>query len=100
MKHHGLNKKQILEKFRLMALSRQLDHKQMNLLKQGKGFFHISAAGHEAAQIAAAEHFKPGHDYAFPYYRDQALAMGWGLTIKELLLCFLAKARTFANVIE
>ena len=37
-----------------MFKSRRLDEKQLILLKQGKGFFHIGASGHEAAQVAAA----------------------------------------------
>ena len=74
-----------------MALSRRLDEKQLILLKQGKGFFHIGAAGHEAAQIAAAEVLKPNLDYSFPYYRNQAFCLGLGMTSKEHLLSFLAK---------
>ncbi len=91
MKLHGFAKKQLLEIYRNMALSRRLDEKQLILLKQGKGFFHIGASGHEAAQMAAALSFKPGHDYAYPYYRNQAFCLGWGMTSREHLLSFLAK---------
>ena len=34
---------------------------------------------------------KPGHDYAYPYYRDQAFCLAYGMTEKEALLSFLAK---------
>ena len=91
MKLHGFSKKELLEIYYQMTLSRYLDNKQLILLKQGKGYFHIGASGHEAAQIAAARNFKPGFDYAYPYYRDQAFAMGWGISSKEHLLSFLAK---------
>jgi 2-oxoisovalerate dehydrogenase E1 component len=91
MKFKGHTKKEILEIYRLMVLSRKLDEKQLILLKQGKGYFHIAAAGHEAAQIAAAKSMKSGHDYAYPYYRDQAFCLGYGMTEKEILLSFLAK---------
>jgi 2-oxoisovalerate dehydrogenase E1 component len=91
MKLHGFSKKQLLAIYRNMALSRRLDEKQLILLKQGKGFFHIGAAGHEAAQLAAAHCFKAGFDNAFPYYRNQAFCLGWGMTSKEHLLSFLAK---------
>ena len=74
-----------------MALSRQLDNKQLILLKQGKGFFHIGGSGHEAAGMAAALNFKPGSDFAYPYYRDQAFCLGWGMDSREHLLAFLAK---------
>jgi len=74
-----------------MALSRQLDDKQLIMLKQGKGFFHIGSSGHEAAGMAAALSFKPGFDYAYPYYRDQAFCLGWGMSSRDHLLAFLAK---------
>ena len=85
MKLHGFSKKQLLEIYYKMALSRKLDEKQIILLKQGKGFFHIGASGHEAAQLAAALCFTPGSDYAYPYYREQAFCLGWGMTSKEHL---------------
>ena len=91
MKLKGFSKKQLLEIFSDMAKSRFLDEKQLILLKQGKGFFHIGGAGHEAAGMAAALAFKPGFDYAYPYYRDQAFCLGWGMSSKDHLLAFLAK---------
>ena len=91
MKYKGFSKKEILDIYYKMVLSRKLDDKQLVLLKQGKGYFHIGAAGHEAAQIAGAMNFKPGFDYAYSYYRDQAFAMEWGISSKEHLLSFLAK---------
>jgi 2-oxoisovalerate dehydrogenase E1 component len=64
----------------------------MNLLRQGKSYFHIGAAGHEAAQVGAALAFEPGHDWCYPYYRDQAFVLTWGATITDLLLLFLGRA--------
>ena len=91
MKFKGFTKKQLLEIYQNMAMSRYLDDKQLILLKQGKGFFHIGCSGHEAAGMAAALAFKPGFDYAYPYYRDQAFCLGWGMTSRDHLLAFLAK---------
>ena len=91
MKFKGFTKKQLLEIYQQMALSRYLDDKQLILLKQGKGFFHIGGSGHEAAGMAAALALKPGFDYAYPYYREQAFCLGWGMTSREHLLAFLAK---------
>jgi len=91
MKYKGYTKKQLIEVYKLMQLSRYLDEKQLILLKQGKGFFHIGASGHEACTIAAAHCLKSGYDYAYPYYRDQAFCLGFGMTSKEILLSFLAK---------
>jgi len=89
---NGFTKKQIIDVYRKMALSRKLDDKMLILLKQGKSFFHIGASGHEAAQLAAAEMIKPGEDWSFPYYRDGAYCIGLGMTAREQLLSFLAKA--------
>lgn len=89
---HGFTKKQILGIYQKMALSRRLDEKMLILLKQGKSFFHIGASGHEAAQLAAATAMRPGVDWAYPYYRDAAFCLGLGMTCREQLLCFLAKA--------
>ncbi len=91
MKLYGFTKKELLGFFSTMALSRQLDEKQLTLLKQGKGFFHIGAAGHEAAQVAAGSCFIPGQDYAFPYYRDQGLCLQWGMTSREIFLSFMSR---------
>ena len=91
MKYKGFSKKELIDIFSTMLLSRYLDDKQLILLKQGKGFFHIGGAGHEASGVAAAFSLKPGFDYAYPYYRDQAFCLGLGMTSRDHLLSFLAK---------
>jgi 2-oxoisovalerate dehydrogenase E1 component len=90
-KYHGFDKGELLEIYKLMFLSRKMDEKMLNLLRQGRVHFHIGAAGHEAAQIAAAANFIAGKDWAYPYYRDQAFLLRWGQTIRELFLQYLAK---------
>ncbi len=89
---HGFTKKQLLEIYNKMLLSRKLDEKMLVLLKQGKSYFHIGASGHEAAQMAAAILIRSGEDWSFPYYRDGAYCLGLGMTSREQLLNFLAKA--------
>ena len=90
-KYKGFTKKELIDIYSSMYLSRMLDEKQLILLKQGKGFFHIGASGHEAAELAAAKNINSDKDYSYPYYRDQAYCIGLGMTSKELLLSFLAK---------
>ena len=90
-KYKGHSKKELINIFELMVQSRKLDEKQLILLKQGKGFFHIGASGHEAAQIAAAHTMNSEIDYAYPYYRDQAFCLAYGMTSKDMLLSFFAK---------
>lgn len=88
----GLTQARLVEAYKNMVQSRGLDEKQLILLKQGKGFFHIGAMGHEAAQTAMAMAMTPGRDWAFPYYRDMALCTGLGMTADEIFLSFLARA--------
>ena len=91
-KYKDFTKKELLDIYKTMLLSRKADEKQLILLRQGKVFFHIGGSGHEAAQVAAVQNFKPKHDWAYCYYRDQAFVLGWGMSIKELFLHSLAKA--------
>ncbi len=84
-------KSRLIDIYRTMLTSRFLDEKMLTMIRQGKSFFHIGAAGHEAAQVAAAMAFKPGVDWAYPYYRDQAFVLQWGVKPFEILLNFLAR---------
>lgn len=88
----GFQKEELLSIFRTMATSRRTDEKMLTLLRQGKSFFHIGASGHEGAQLACAMQMDAKTDWSYPYYRDQTLVMGLGMTTEELFLGFLAKA--------
>ncbi|MGE5410180.1 MAG: thiamine pyrophosphate-dependent enzyme [Clostridiales bacterium] len=88
----GLTKNELMNALRMMYMSRQIDIKAMNLLKQGKSFFHIPGAGHEATQVACALAMKKGIDWAFPYYRDLAFTLAMGVKPEEVFLTMLAKA--------
>ncbi len=90
-KNKSLSHDELLHAYRLMYTSRLLDEKMLILLRQGKSYFHIGAAGHEAAQIGAGLALSPGKDWAFPYYRDLAFMLTWGSSIDEILLNFLAR---------
>lgn len=90
-KYQGFTKKELLEIYKIMFLSRRMDERMLRLLRQGRVHFHIGASGHEAAQVGAAINFKPGKDWAYPYYRNQAFVLKWGQTIQELFLQYLGK---------
>lgn len=83
---------QLMQVYRTMLLSRRLDEKMLTMLKQGKGFFHIGCAGHEAAQAAVGLYARPGHDWFCMYYRDLCTALSLGMTSRETMLAHLAKA--------
>ena len=88
----GMTKDELMNVLRLMNLSRTMDNKVMNLLKQGKAFFHIAGAGHEATQIAFGLAMKKSVDWAFPYYRDMCFMLTLGMKPEDAFLSFLAKA--------
>ena len=89
---NGFTKQQLLDVYNTMVLARELDNRMLTLIKQGKGFFHMGCSGHEAAQIAAALTMNEGKDWSYPYYRDGAYTLALGVTPKEHLLSFLARA--------
>lgn len=76
-----------------MYLSRCLDDREILLKRQSKIFFQVSGAGHEAVQTAAGMVLRPGYDWAFPYYRDRALALTLGVTAEDMLLQAVGAAR-------
>ncbi|HAB50559.1 MAG: tungsten formylmethanofuran dehydrogenase [Ignavibacteria bacterium RIFOXYB2_FULL_35_12] len=88
----SLSKEDLKNALKLMLVSREIDNKAMNLLRQGKTFFHIAAAGHEAIQTAVGMNLNPQKDWLFPYYRDLTLVLTAGVTPKDFFLQCFAKA--------
>jgi 2-oxoisovalerate dehydrogenase E1 component len=81
-----LSNEALFDAYKTMVLARLIDEKTITLYKQNKCHFQISCAGHEAVQVAAAQVFRVGHDWFYPYYRDMALVVGLGMSAYELML--------------
>ncbi len=90
-------KEKLLDILRIMLLSRTVDSKTMNLLRQGKTFFHIAGSGHEAIQLAIGLSLDSKKDWLFPYYRDMATVISAGLTPYEIFLGSFGKAEDPAS---
>ncbi len=64
--NEDLKKEELLKVLRHMVVARTIDNKAMNLLRQGKTFFHIAGAGHEAIQTAIGFSLDPQKRLVFP----------------------------------
>jgi len=93
-----VSREELKKWYGLMHLSRVLDDKAPNYLKQGLGWsYHAPCAGHDAIQLALGMSFRPNRDYLFPYYRDLATCVAAGLTAEEILLNGMSKAADVAS---
>ncbi len=72
--------------FHILTLSRILDEKAPNYLKQAIGWsYHAPAAGHDGIQLAIGQVFEKKKDHFFPYYRDLVSNVSAGLTAEEII---------------
>ena len=90
----GLSPEDLLEWYSTMVLLRTLDERVWLMNRQGKAAIVASCQGHEAAQLGAvwaAMRHAPS-TAIFPYYRDLGMMVAAGVTAREVMLSFLAKA--------
>jgi 2-oxoisovalerate dehydrogenase E1 component len=88
----ALGKDDKLRLLRIILESRHADLREQNLIRQGKGHFHVSGMGHEA--LAAVSIQMEPDDYIVSYYRDRGLVLGRGMTTRQLGLEYFAKRNT------
>lgn len=83
-----------LKAFHLMEIAKsmtELFEEQKDICAK---YVHATSRGHEAIQLATALQLKP-QDFAFPYYRDDAMLLGMGFTPFDLMLQLLAKGTDY-----
>jgi 2-oxoisovalerate dehydrogenase E1 component alpha subunit len=88
----GLSHETLREMYDFIALARALDERIWQLNRSGKAPFVVSGQGHEAAQVGAAFALDRDKDILYPYYRDLALSLVFGLTARDVLMGVLARA--------
>ncbi len=80
----ALKKEQLLEIYRVMVLTRQLDERAMKLQRQGRIGFYVPALGQEASHIGSAAALEAA-DWVFPSYRDPGIALLRGVSVAEMM---------------
>lgn len=85
----GLKEKAI-EAFKLMATAKALTELYEENKEVTAKYVHATSRGHEAIQLACGMQLKP-QDFVFPYYRDDSILLGIGMTPFQLMLQVLAK---------
>jgi len=90
--HIGLENERLVEMYRTMLVSRLVQDRMFVLQRQGRAAFAITGQGHEAAQVGSAAALRVGTDWVIPYYRDVGVCLTMGMTAREIMLDFLARA--------
>lgn len=80
----------LMKAFSLMARAKSMAELYEEQFKTVSKYVHATSRGHEAIQIATAMQLLP-QDYAFPYYRDDAMLLGVGMRPYDLMLQLMAK---------
>jgi len=88
--NNKVDKGVMLKGFQLFAEARAMSALYEDNFKLTSKYVHATSKGHEAIQIAAGMQLSP-EDYAYPYYRDDAMLLGIGMQPYDLMLQLLAK---------
>lgn len=88
----GLSDEDVLRIYRAMVLARALDERMWLLNRQGQGHFAVPGVGHEAASAGYVLHLRPGQDWLAPHYRDLAGLLLYGMTPRDVMCNYLARA--------
>ena len=87
----GLSDEEVLETWRWMVLSRELDERMVTLQRQGRIGFYIGAIGEEATVLGTATGLMP-QDWIFPSYREHGAALLRGMPLETFVCDLLGNA--------
>jgi len=85
-----LNKKILQQAYANLCTAKAMATLYEDNFKLVSKYVHATSRGHEAIQIALGMQLFP-QDYAFPYYRDDAMLLSFGMKPYDLMLQLLAK---------
>ena len=85
-----MKKTSLKKAFSILCTAKAMTELYEENFKQVSKYVHATSRGHEAIQIALGMQLLP-QDYAFPYYRDDAMLLAFGLQPYDLMLQLLAK---------
>src|SRR5215212_1164074 len=86
----SIDEKILLQAYELMCTARAMSDLYEEKSSITAKYVHATSRGHEAVQLAMGLQLQP-QDYISPYYRDDSILLGMGLTPYELMLQLLAK---------
>ena len=89
-KQKGFDKNILETAFRHMSTAKTLAEKYEENAKVTSKYVHATSRGHEAIQLALGMQLLP-QDFVAPYYRDDSILLGIGMTPYELMLQLFAK---------
>lgn len=86
----SIEKETLIKAFRLMSTAKFLAEKYEENKELTSKYVHATSRGHEAIQIALGLQLKC-QDWVSPYYRDDSILLGIGISPYELMLQVFAK---------
>ncbi len=88
--NQNIQKKVLAKAFEKMCTAKHMTKLFESNFKLVSKYVHATSRGHEAIQIACGLQLLP-QDFAFPYYRDDAMLLSIGMRPYDLMLQLLAK---------
>ena len=80
-----------IELYNKMLTTYFIEERMRIFVRQGKCGFHASTRGHEKLQVGMTMLLRPGHDWFYTYYREKAIAVGLGMSVKDIFLGMLGR---------